>query len=78
MTNITILVFGQLVEVIGKPRIVMNDVMDTDALVAALNKLYPALTNSKYVMAVDKEVVSGNTSLQPNATVAFLPPFSGG
>lgn len=76
--NVTILIFGQLAEITGKQRFAMNDVADTDALVKQLTMLYPALSGSKYVIAVDKEVVKGNTVLQPNATVALLPPFSGG
>ena len=76
--NITILVFGQLAEITGRQQLTMDGVSDTDALIGQLNKLYPALLHSKYIIAVNKEVVSKNTALQRNATVAFLPPFSGG
>ena len=76
--SITILVFGQLTEITGAQQFVVNDVADTDALVIQLNKHYPALAGSKYMMAVNKELVTANTALRDNATVAFLPPFSGG
>jgi molybdopterin converting factor small subunit len=43
-----------------------------------LNKLYPALAEKKYAVAVDKQVVNKNISLTSDNTVAILPPFSGG
>jgi molybdopterin converting factor small subunit len=46
--------------------------------VRQLNKLYPALADKKYVVAVDKQDVTTNTVLTNNNTVALLPPFSGG
>ena len=76
--NVNILVFGQLTEITGNSRFVLNDVTDTDDLVKQLITRYPEFSGAKYVIAVDKEVISGNTLLQQNATVAFLPPFSGG
>jgi molybdopterin synthase sulfur carrier subunit len=43
-----------------------------------LNAEYPDLKNSKYLLAVDKKIVEGNTSLDMNSIVALMPPFSGG
>lgn len=56
----------------------MENVSDTDDLVGKLNQLYPALANKKYIIAVDKQVVTGNTALTNSNVVALLPPFSGG
>lgn len=75
--QINIILFGQLCEVLGES-LVLNDIADTDNLQSVLNIKYPALNNSKYVMAVNKKLVTENTVLTQNCTVALLPPFSGG
>jgi len=43
-----------------------------------LHAKYPGLKGSPYIMAVDKEVISGNTNLSGESIVAILPPYSGG
>jgi molybdopterin synthase sulfur carrier subunit len=40
--------------------------------------MFPAIAGAKFVIAVDKKVISENTILQGNSTIALLPPFSGG
>jgi molybdopterin synthase sulfur carrier subunit len=75
--SIKVILFGKLSEIAGSP-VSLNDVSDTDGLVKALHKNYPALAGTKYVIAVDKQVVDGNTVLHNNSIVALLPPFSGG
>lgn len=74
---ISIMVFGQLTDITGTS-LSLDDVSDTDGLVKKLNKLYPELAEKKYVVAVDKQVVTTNTILNNNNTIALLPPFSGG
>ena len=74
---IRIIIFGQLTDIAGNS-LSLDDVPDTDTLVKRLNKLYPEFTNKKYVIAVDKQVITANTILNNNNTVALLPPFSGG
>ena len=54
------------------------DIRDTEHLKTELNKMFPALANAKYAMAVDKKVVTGNIVLTDQCTVALMPPFSGG
>ena len=54
------------------------DVNDTNEMITKMNKLYPGLEKMKYLVAVEKEIVQGNTPLQDNFTVALLPPYSGG
>ena len=76
--QVNIIIFGQLTDITGNPNILLHDIADTDALVKALHKLYPALAHSKYVIALDKKVIIENTMLANNNTVALLPPFSGG
>ena len=76
--KVNILLFGQLTEIAGADTVALDNVPDTDRLVAILLENYPALVNSKYTIAVDKKVITENTPLTNNCTVALLPPFSGG
>ncbi len=76
--KINIIIFGQLTDITGTGSVTVEEVMDTDSLQATLCKTYPGLMNSKYVIAVDKNIIAENTPLTNNCTVALLPPFSGG
>lgn len=73
-----VIIFGQLTEITGGTNIMLHDITNTDTLVKALHKLYPALAVSNYIIALDKKVIIENTILVNNSTVALLPPFSGG
>ena len=75
--SIQIILFGQLADIAGKS-VFVNDVTDTDSLINALHKTYPALAGTKYVIAVNKEIITSNTLLHENNVIALLPPFSGG
>jgi molybdopterin converting factor small subunit len=75
--SIHIILFGQLADIAGKS-VFVNDVTDTDSLINALHKTYPALAGTKYVIAVNKEIITSNTLLHENNVIALLPPFSGG
>ena len=76
--KINILLFGQLVDITGTDTIVVENMVDTNALVNSLHRNFPALSHSKYLISVDKKIISANTLLEDNCTVALLPPFSGG
>ncbi len=73
-----IILFGQLIDITGTDNIILNDISDTDSLLAALTKKYPAFSNTKFVIAVDKKIIVDNTALNNNTDIALLPPFSGG
>jgi len=75
--SVKIILFGKLAEIAGSS-VSIDNVTDTDSLINVLHKNYPALTNIKYVIAVDKQVIKENTILSRKSTVALLPPFSGG
>ena len=75
--SLKIILFGRLADVAGNS-VAVDDVLDTDNLVKALHKNYPALADIKYIIAVDKQVIKENTILNNNSVVALLPPFSGG
>jgi sulfur-carrier protein len=72
-----IILFGRLTEITGGP-VSIDHATDTDSLINYLHMTYPALAESKYMIAVDKEIVNANTLLNKNSVVALLPPFSGG
>ncbi|MEP7109661.1 MAG: MoaD/ThiS family protein [Ferruginibacter sp.] len=76
--KVNILIFGQLTDITGAGIVTLENIADTDNLVATLHGNYPGLINSKYLIAVDKKVISENTPLFDNCTIALLPPFSGG
>ena len=75
--SLKIILFGRLTDIAGNS-IIVNGVKDTDALIKALHNNYPAFDETKYIIAVDKQVIKENTSLHQNSVVALLPPFSGG
>lgn len=76
--QVRIMIFGQLTDIVNTNALTLTGIVDTNGLVNELNKLYPALAGSKYIMAVNKQTVVGNTILKENSTIALLPPFSGG
>lgn len=73
-----ILFFGQLVEIIGAKELELGGVNDIESLTSTLHQKFPLLGQSKYVIAVNQEMVSDNRKLEDHAIVAFMPPFSGG
>lgn len=75
--SLKIILFGKLAEIAGGS-VSIDNVSDTDSLVDSLNKRYPELASTKYVIAVDKQVIKENTALNKKSMVALLPPFSGG
>ena len=75
--SIKIILFGKLADIAGNSVSVKN-VSDTDSLINALHKECPGLSGTKYLIAVDKQVIKENTIIDDNSTVALLPPFSGG
>ena len=77
-SKVNILAFGQLTEITGQNAWQMEEVTDIDQLRSLLVEEYPALAQSKYLVAVNMEVIRGNVTLKPGDVVALLPPFSGG
>ncbi|MEQ1798237.1 MAG: MoaD/ThiS family protein [Lacibacter sp.] len=75
--SVEVLFFGKLVEIAGTS-LTIKDVKTTEELLEQLRLQCPLLAAEKYIVAVDKKTITGNTSLADNCTVALLPPFSGG
>ena len=75
---IKVWVYGQLEDVTGASVITLDDIFDTDMLTQNLFQQYPLLRDKKFLVAVDKHVVTEKTAIDSNAEIALLPPFSGG
>ena len=75
---INVLLFGMIKDITGSNNILLNEVNDTNELIHKLHSMFPLLTEAKYIIAVNRDVIQENTVLQENAEVALLPPFSGG
>ena len=75
--QVKILFFGKLAEIAGAET-AETQAQSTDELLASLHQQYPALAEQKYLIAVNKQMVTVNTMLTDDSIVALLPPFSGG
>lgn len=76
--EINIILFGQLTDITGTGILVLKGIADTNSLVKELNQRYPAFANTRYMIAVDKKVVTGNVAINEHNTIALMPAFSGG
>jgi len=74
---VNVMAFGSVTDVMGES-IQLEHVQDTDALMLELNKRFPALKNSKFLVAVNRKMINKNTRLNGDDTVALMSPFSGG
>jgi len=74
---VNVMAFGSVTDVMGES-IQLEHVQDTDALMLELNRRFPALKNSKFLVAVNRKMINKNTRLNGNDTVALMSPFSGG
>lgn len=76
--KINILAFGQVAEAIKAENLVLDNVESTDELLKLLKIKFPQLQSMEYKLAVNKQMIHGNTILSNEDTIALLPPFSGG
>lgn len=76
--KVNILIFGQLTDITGSKNLIVKEIDSTDKLVQHLNTIYPDMVNKKYLIAVEKEIISFDTALNNNDTIALLPPYAGG
>ncbi|MGO3807550.1 MAG: MoaD/ThiS family protein [Sphingobacterium sp.] len=76
MMSITIKSYGSLVDVLGDT--LTHKATNTDALIDDINKAFPKLKNSNFVIAVNNTVIKTNTQLKQGDQVALMPPYSGG
>ena len=76
--KISLLIFGQLADDTGASSLVLEDITDTDTLKNILLERYPSLKTRKFTIAVNAKLITANTQLIDNSTIALMPPFSGG
>lgn len=76
--QVEVLFFGSLTDATEVSAITLADIADTGQLQQELVKRYPALAKAKYILAVNKKMISNITPLNDRDIVACMPPFSGG
>jgi molybdopterin converting factor small subunit len=76
--QVQVMIFGQLTDITGKSELMLYDIPDTDTLIRTLQSIYPALSDTKFAIALNKKVIRENTLLEGDNNIALLPPFSGG
>ncbi|MCX2492418.1 MoaD/ThiS family protein [Pedobacter sp. PF22-3] len=76
--EIEIISFGQITEFINNQKIEVNGIADTNSFKQYLEDRFPALKGIKYKLALNKNIVQQNTEITNQATIAIMPPFSGG
>lgn len=78
MKTVNVLTFGAITDITGNKNFTMQEIDSTEELIEVLEEKYPLLKTIQYAIAVNKEVIHQHTKLENEATVAILPPFSGG
>ncbi len=73
-----IMVFGQLKDITGCAVVSIEKVSDTTLLLKKMYARYPLLKDKKFLIAVNQKIISEQTEIGELATIALLPPFSGG
>ena len=74
----TVLTFGAVTDIVGNSHLQVEEVASTDDLKERLETDFPRLKSINYAIAVNRQIVTGATTLDSSSTVALLPPFSGG
>lgn len=76
--EIDIISFGKISDFIKNQRIDITGISDTDALKTYLEKTFPEISQMKYKLALNENLIQQNTQISGNDLVAIMPPFSGG
>lgn len=76
--EINIIAFGKIADLMPGREWKMEGINSTGALRDKLEKDYPALKDLPYLVAVNRQITSGDQPFTPGAEVALLPPYSGG
>ena len=76
---ITIQVFGKLTEILGTNTYTTDFTKKTVAeLKAQLHHTFPTLATMTYLVVVNNQKANDDTIIPVNASLALLPPYSGG
>lgn len=79
--KILIKYFGLIIDLTNKKEEVFEtdfNEISTEQLKSILVHKYPELEKIMYKTAINEVIVSENTMIQNNDTIALLPPFAGG
>jgi sulfur-carrier protein len=75
---LNVLVFGQLVDIIGSSRISIEHVGTVRDFKAMMHVIYPNLLNKTYAVAIENTLAGDEDVIADGSTVALMPPYSGG
>lgn len=71
--------FGRLEELTGKAEEQIKAQASTvEELREAITALYPNMAQASYSVAVNQQIAEGSQTIDTEAEIALLPPFSGG
>lgn len=73
-----ILFFGQLTDITRCASVELEVPETVFALKEVLFARYPLLKQSKFMIAINNTMALDETQIVENATIALMPPFSGG
>ncbi|WP_373442684.1 molybdopterin converting factor subunit 1 [Staphylococcus equorum] len=75
-----VLYFAEIKEILAKQSedIDLSYDITVDEFITDLFKHYPSISDKKFQIAVNEEFVKNDDIVQPNDTVALIPPVSGG
>lgn len=76
--EIEIISFGKIAEFLPNQRIEVIGIANTDELKIFLENSFSALKQTKYKLALNKNIVQEKTRIANNDIIAIMPPFSGG
>lgn len=76
--EVKILAFGKIADLTGQKEWKWENISSTTTFKEKLEQEYPALQKMKYQLAVNKKLANGDMSLEDQAEIALLPPYSGG
>jgi sulfur-carrier protein len=76
--NIEVLFFGQLADITGCSSMMMENPGTVAELKNQVVIRFPALIESKFVIAVNNKMSKEDELITDNSKIAFMPPFSGG
>jgi molybdopterin synthase sulfur carrier subunit len=75
---VKILFFGALIDVTKTDSLQLNNIAQTDELIAVLHEKYPLLCHYKFSIALNQNFINNNCDLKDSDEVALMPPFAGG
>ena len=76
--EIKVLLFGELAELAGSEKLLLNNIDSTSEAIELLRSTYPALASKKYAIALNKQLIKDTQPMINGDELALLPPFSGG